>query len=172
MGDGERASLTGSRSTSTRKKILVIVAIAVSQTCATQLTSVVVKVQSAEFLVWFSTGFNLLLLPVALAAARSSPTPPCTWRQASSDLLLALPFFFLWGGANLLYVESLAGLSPPLVSAQRYYWKVRAWDGQGRVRESAPAWWGMGLLEAADWHGAWIGQTEDVAPRPAPMRRR
>jgi alpha-L-rhamnosidase len=61
---------------------------------------------------------------------------------------------------------------PPLVSAQRYYWKVRAWDGQGHVRESAPAWWGMGLLEAADWHGAWIGQTEDVAPRPAPMLRR
>jgi len=40
----------------------------------------------------------------------------------------------------------------PLRSGQRYHWQVRIWDGGGKPSEwSAPAWFEMGLLDAADW---------------------
>jgi alpha-L-rhamnosidase len=40
---------------------------------------------------------------------------------------------------------------------RRCSWKVRVWDRQGDPSEwSAPAMWGMGLLEPGDWLGHWI----------------
>ncbi|HZT22884.1 MAG TPA: family 78 glycoside hydrolase catalytic domain [Verrucomicrobiae bacterium] len=47
----------------------------------------------------------------------------------------------------------------PLVSGAEYFWKVRVWDGEGRVSAwSRPAHWSMGLLNPADWSPAqWIG---------------
>lgn len=119
MTDG--ALLAGRRPSgaTVRQKLVVISAIAVSQAAAAQVTAIVVKIQSPAFLVWFSTGWNALLLPVAFAAARHTPAslPPCRSHLAVQDAFLALPFFMLWASANLLYVEALAGLSPPLVSA-------------------------------------------------------
>ena len=46
----------------------------------------------------------------------------------------------------------------PLVSAQRVFWKVRAWDELDNPTEwSKPASWTMGLLSENDWSGAhWI----------------
>ena len=45
-----------------------------------------------------------------------------------------------------------------LQSAQRAFWQVRVWDGNGRVSAwSAPAFWETGLLEPSDWSKAkWI----------------
>jgi hypothetical protein len=47
---------------------------------------------------------------------------------------------------------------PALASAQRYYWTVQVWDAEGHASAWAPtAWWEMGLLQTADWHGAqWV----------------
>ena len=46
----------------------------------------------------------------------------------------------------------------PLVSGQRYYWKVMAWDGGDAASEwSGTAWFETGLLDAGDWQGEWIG---------------
>lgn len=59
----------------------------------------------------------------------------------------------------------------PLASRQRVWWRVRAWDPQGRESPwSAPAWFEMGLLDEADWRGAqWIGCTRDyTAPQLVP----
>jgi alpha-L-rhamnosidase len=45
----------------------------------------------------------------------------------------------------------------PLVSSQRVYWKVRAWDRDGLPsRWSAVATWTMGVLAPGDWKGIWI----------------
>ncbi len=45
----------------------------------------------------------------------------------------------------------------PLISRQRYYWRVRTWDANGVVSQwSAPAWWEMALLTPQDWSGKWI----------------
>lgn len=45
-----------------------------------------------------------------------------------------------------------------LTSHQACWWKVRVWDEQDRASAwSAPAYWSMGLLNAADWKAQWIG---------------
>jgi alpha-L-rhamnosidase len=66
----------------------------------------------------------------------------------------------------------------PLPSWQPCFWKVRAWDQNGRPSHwSEPASWTMGLVKAEDWKGAkWIGIGEPERPAPkgaeAPESRR
>jgi alpha-L-rhamnosidase len=61
---------------------------------------------------------------------------------------------------NTIFIE-YAGVA--LKSGQRCHWKVQVWDGEGRASEwSKSACWSMGLLEASDWKGQWIGW--DSAP--------
>ena len=50
-------------------------------------------------------------------------------------------------------------------TGRSYYWRVRAWDAQGR----ATAWsrvssWEMGLLSSTDWKAGWIGAPSTSAP--------
>jgi len=55
----------------------------------------------------------------------------------------------------------------PLASGSQCFWKVRVWDQHGRPSAwSEPAAWGMGLLEAGDWQGKWIGldTADDKSP--------
>ncbi len=52
-----------------------------------------------------------------------------------------------------------------LSTKMRCYWKVRVWDGSGKVSPySEPGRWSMGLLKRSDWGGGWIGA---VAALPA-----
>ena len=77
----------------------------------------------------------------------------------------------------------------PLKSRMRCYWKVRAWDGDGRASDwSEPATWSMGLLQTRDpsspegsavasWRARWIaGADPALEPgsehRPATMLRK
>ena len=69
-----------------------------------------------------------------------------------------------------------------LYSRMECYWKVRVWDGSGRVSAySSPALWRMGLLSRSDWKAQWIGlkstSTDDckaqgIQGRPAPLFRK
>src|SRR5436305_8694266 len=65
---------------------------------------------------------------------------------------------------------------PALQSGQRYYWHVRVWDVNGAASYwSDPAYWEMGLLNAADWQGSWIEPDLSEDPKKsnaAPMLRR
>ena len=58
----------------------------------------------------------------------------------------------------------------PLQAGQRYSWKVRVWDQNGRPSEwSAPATWIMGKLSPSDWSAQWIGfpsETDNSSKRP------
>jgi alpha-L-rhamnosidase len=57
----------------------------------------------------------------------------------------------------------------PLVSRQRCFWKVLAWDKEGQVSAfSPPASWEMGLLNPSDWEAEWIGLTPDPADQLLP----
>jgi alpha-L-rhamnosidase len=57
-----------------------------------------------------------------------------------------------------------------LQSRQNCFWQVRVWDKNDAVSEwSEPAFWHMGLLDAADWKAKWIGapwQGEEALPKP------
>ena len=59
----------------------------------------------------------------------------------------------------------------PLLSGERYWWKVRVWDQEGVASAwSEPALWSMGLLNRTDWGGGWIGAP--AAGFAAPMFRK
>jgi alpha-L-rhamnosidase len=55
---------------------------------------------------------------------------------------------------------------PPLISNQRYHWKVRTWNEEGAVSAySAPAFWQMALLSSQDWRAQWIAMANQEPPR-------
>ena len=94
---------------------------------------------------------------------------------ASSEALLKANSGDLWDSGRVMSDQTLhvvyAGKALP--SCQRCYWKVRAWDKEGKASGySEPAWWEMGLLSPQDWQGQWIGRTTDTNSLPAPLLRR
>jgi alpha-L-rhamnosidase len=66
----------------------------------------------------------------------------------------------LWDSAKVASADStqVAYKGAALRSGTTYYWKVRWWDKEGRESPwSAVSRFDTGLLDAADWKGAWIG---------------
>ena len=62
---------------------------------------------------------------------------------------------------------NVAYAGAPLSSNQRCYWKVRVWDQDGQPSDySAPAMFTMGLLDASDWQGQWIGAADRRTSSP------
>ncbi len=65
----------------------------------------------------------------------------------------------LWDSGKVDSDETIqvSYLGEPLHSAERVYWKVRAWDSAGGVSAwSEPGTWTMGLLEESDWKAKWL----------------
>ncbi len=102
---------------------------------------------------------------------------------ASSPEKLARNEGDLWDSGKVTSRESVSVVydGKPLRSGQRVYWKVRAWDRDGRPSSfSAPAWWEMALLAPEDWRASWITrkQGEPVPEaklfddQPAPLFRK
>ncbi|MDR1745706.1 MAG: glycoside hydrolase family 78 protein [Tannerella sp.] len=51
----------------------------------------------------------------------------------------------------------------PLETLQHCWWKVRVWNNHGQVSGwSEPATWSMGILQASQWRGEWIGAQPDT----------
>jgi len=99
-------------------------------------------------------------------------------RVASSEAALEAGRDLAWSSGRVASEDSTERIyeGTSLRSGERYYWKVRVWDGGGKATPwSAPAYWEMGLLEPSAWKASWIepGLPEDVAKSgPAPMLRR
>ena len=62
---------------------------------------------------------------------------------------------------------------PPLVSRQRYAWRVRVWDAAGAQSDWSPSGaFEMGLLAPADWSARWIAYVvPDLVSEPEELRR-
>ena len=95
--------------------------------------------------------------------------------MAGSEAVLKSNAGDLWDSGKVHSEETLhvfyAGKA--LSSCQRCYWKVRAWDKDGKASPfSEPAYWEMGLLSPQDWQGQWIARTAEANSLPAPMLRR
>ena len=79
---------------------------------------------------------------------------------ASSAEKIASGIGDLWdsGKVGSSATNQIAYAGKPLASHQACYWKVMAWDAQGKPSEwSKAARWTMGLLDKADWKAKWIG---------------
>jgi alpha-L-rhamnosidase len=63
--------------------------------------------------------------------------------------------------------SQIAYAGQPLRSAQRCWWTVEVWDGEGQSDGPSEAtWFETGLLDPADWQGQWI-----TAAAPAPDQK-
>jgi alpha-L-rhamnosidase len=66
----------------------------------------------------------------------------------------------MWSSGKVASADStqVAYAGKPLASGGTYFWKVRYWDGKGRMSPfSRPARFGCGLFARSDWKGQWIG---------------
>lgn len=92
---------------------------------------------------------------------------------ASSEELLATDNGDLWDSGAVESAETAHIIfgGAPLVSRQPCYWKVQYTDELGQTSPwSATAYWEMGLLAEADWHGEWMSYAPnepELSPRPA-----
>ena len=50
----------------------------------------------------------------------------------------------------------------PLQSNQKYFWKVKIWDQNGKVYSSESSYWTTGLFKESDWKAKWIGLDKAV----------
>jgi alpha-L-rhamnosidase len=89
----------------------------------------------------------------------------------------------LWDSGRIASAESLSVVyaGTPLPPGLSGYWKVRAWDREGRPTDwSAPARWEMALLRPEDWTARWISDGKPLPERdedfykedPAPLFRK
>ena len=91
---------------------------------------------------------------------------------ASTPETLAKDQGDLWDSGKVESAQSLhvSYSGKPLASGMLCHWKVKAWttDGEEKATEwSAPAFWRMGALQAADWCGKWISHDDgnlNIAP--------
>jgi alpha-L-rhamnosidase len=91
---------------------------------------------------------------------------------ASSPQLLAGDQGDLWDTGSFLSDQSaqIVYAGKPLVSRERCYWKVRAWDSGGHPGAWSPvAQWQMGLLQPDDWKAQWIAADIHLDPSSAPL---
>ena len=92
---------------------------------------------------------------------------------ASSEANLAAGYGDRWDSGRIVSSEmaQVEYEGEALASNERCWWAVRVWDGEGNSNGfSAPAVFSMGLLEAGDWQGGWIGAADRTIS--APLLRR
>lgn len=59
----------------------------------------------------------------------------------------------------------------PLTSRERCFWKVQAWDQDGKLSPwSHSAQWTMGLLRPQDWNAKWIGSDLKLLPHQQELK--
>ncbi|MEX2373772.1 MAG: family 78 glycoside hydrolase catalytic domain, partial [Dehalococcoidia bacterium] len=104
------------------------------------------------------------------ATDRAVEPVACQVRVAGSVAALQQGHADVWdsGWCTAEAVGAVSYGGPPLVSRQRCWWQVRVRVAEGDESAwSVPAWWEMGLLDADDWHAAWVGlPTEPEGPCP------
>ncbi len=79
---------------------------------------------------------------------------------ASTPKLLAGDHPDIWdsGRVESDHTVDVAYGGPQLLPETRYYWRVQAWDMNGKAYPaSTESWWETGLLDQANWVAKWIG---------------
>lgn len=157
-------------------KIFAVIAAATSLTLANSALRPV-RSQTADSAVGAPKGLvcESLTEPMGMDVAH----PRLSWkltdnrrgaRQTAYEIQVASSKAKLAGGQADIWdsgkVESGASLNvpyggPALTASRRYYWRVRAWDQDGKpYPPSEISWWETGLLGQENWKAKWIGYDE------------
>ena len=96
------------------------------------------------------------------------------WTQSAYRILVASDISSLnqnkgdiWDSGKIASSECLylPFSGKPLISLQRYWWKVKVWDKSGAESEwSKTSSWTMAMLSSADWKGKWITSDLQLSP--------
>ncbi len=107
-------------------------------------------------------------LQTTTPGARAQSQTACRVLAASSAGNLANNVGDLWDSGQVdSALPSLTYSGKPLLSEQQVFWKVQVWDQAKQPSDwSAPATWTMGLLDPADWKGAWLAAAKTSIPSP------
>ena len=87
---------------------------------------------------------------------------------ASSENNLAAGKADVWDSGRVESGQShnVAYAGPALRPSTRYFWRVLAWDADGKpYAPSQPSWWETGLLEQSNWNAKWISYEEPELKR-------
>lgn len=60
----------------------------------------------------------------------------------------------------------------PLLPFTRYFWKVIVWDKEGEQASAEIHSFETGMMDIANWQGAWISDGNDIHHEPAPYFRK
>jgi alpha-L-rhamnosidase len=60
----------------------------------------------------------------------------------------------------------------PLKSFTAYFWRVKVWDGNNKVRISKIQRFETSMMQSSDWKGSWISDSNDMNYKPAPYFRK
>ncbi len=79
---------------------------------------------------------------------------------ASTEKILASGKSDIWDSGRVESDNSIAAQygGPALEPSKRYYWRVLAWDENGKeLAPSEPSWWETGTSRQENWKAQWIG---------------
>jgi len=104
---------------------------------------------------------------VLQSSQRGDRQTACQILVASSEASLDKDAGDLWDSGKMVSDDTIqipyAG--KPLLSSQQVFWKVRAWDANGKISAwSKTATWTMGVLQNSDWRAKWIGAVDTNIP--------
>ncbi|RFS19624.1 alpha-rhamnosidase [Chitinophaga silvatica] len=54
----------------------------------------------------------------------------------------------------------------------KYYWSIEIWDQDGKKTPATISWFETGMVNSANWKGAWISDNTDIALKPAAQFRK
>ena len=96
---------------------------------------------------WIQSAYQVMVASDSLKLARNQADMWNTGKTRSQECL------------NIVYSGK------PLVSLQKYWWKVRVWDGNGKGSGwSRLATWTMAMVDPRDWKGRWIASDLELTP--------
>ena len=96
------------------------------------------------------------------------------WMQSAYEVTVATdaasllnPKTAVWDSGRVAGSDSIniAYGGPALQSQQRYFWRVKTWDGEGKSTVSAPAWFETGMLTPSGWKAQWIRRDDPAADK-------
>ena len=85
---------------------------------------------------------------------------------------IAMGVSLIWNTGKINSSKSLVIFKGKLQPFTKYFWRVETWDHRGKKTTSSMATFETGMMDVANWKGAWISDSRDIHLKPAPYFRK